>query len=152
MTLEQTKKLAIELMTEHGLWQQGWGFGFDRAKKRLGCCHFRKKLITVSIGFISINEESVIKNTILHEIAHALVGGHHGHDHVWQKKAIEIGCDGKRCASLKEIITPKMKYTAVCPQCGYIHHRSRVPKHRTSCGACSRVFNPNAILEYEKNY
>jgi hypothetical protein len=36
------------------------------------------------------------RDTILHEIAHALTPGHN-HDSVWRAKSIEIGCDGKRC-------------------------------------------------------
>lgn len=41
----------------------------------------------------------VIKNVILHEIAHALVGVDEGHSEVWKQRAIEIGCDGKRTCS-----------------------------------------------------
>jgi hypothetical protein len=37
-----------------------------------------------------------IKNTILHEIAHAIVGENHGHRQVWQEKAIELGVKFRR--------------------------------------------------------
>ena len=36
-----------------------------------------------------------VKNTLLHEIAHALVGPGHRHNRVWRQKAREIGCDAK---------------------------------------------------------
>ena len=34
-------------------------------------------------------------DTILHEMAHALVGQVHGHDAVWQAQV--LGCSGRRC-------------------------------------------------------
>lgn len=37
-----------------------------------------------------------IENTILHEIAHAIVGVGHGHRLKWQEKAIELGVTWKR--------------------------------------------------------
>jgi SWI/SNF-related matrix-associated actin-dependent regulator 1 of chromatin subfamily A len=43
---------------------------------------------------LNSTEEQQFKDTILHEIAHAIVGPHHGHDEVWRGKAVEIGCTG----------------------------------------------------------
>ena len=40
------------------------------------------------------NDEEII-DTVLHEIAHAIVGPGQGHNLIWKKKAIEIGCSGK---------------------------------------------------------
>ena len=34
--------------------------------------------------------------SLLHEIAHALVGRKHNHDAEWKAKAREIGCTGER--------------------------------------------------------
>ena len=152
MTISSAKELALKLMTQHGLTQKGWTLDFDNAKKRLGLCSSINKKIVLSSCYVLLNEEHVIKNTILHEIAHALVGNEHGHDNVWKRKAIEIGCDGNRCASSKIVITPQLKYTAICKKCGHEHKRNRRPKYISSCGACSSVFNPEAILEYKQNY
>lgn len=35
---------------------------------------------------------SVMRQALLHEIAHALVRPGHGHDQVWKDKALQIGC------------------------------------------------------------
>ena len=146
MQLNDAKNLALELMKQHGLLVQGWRFEFDNAKRRLGACKHRGKIISLSNGYVRLNDVSVIRNTILHEIAHALVGAGHGHDYVWRRKALEIGCNGHRTA--KDVSAPESKYEATCPACGHIHKRHRISQNtpKSSCGACSNTFNPNTVL------
>lgn len=56
-----------------------------------GICYNSGKKISLQIQF-SINEDiEEICNTILHEIAHAIVGNENGHNLVWKKKALELG-------------------------------------------------------------
>lgn len=56
-----------------------------------GICYNSGERISLQIKF-SINEDiEEIRNTILHEIAHALVGNENGHNLVWKKKANELG-------------------------------------------------------------
>lgn len=147
MQLSDAKSLAEALMQQHGL--VGWRFEFDRAKRRFGCCHYTTKTISLSWELVQLNDESRVKNTILHEIAHALVGHRHGHDSVWRRKAREIGCDGNRCYSRNDTEIVKGKYKAVCPQCGYVHHRHRKPKTVKACGVCSRVFDKSRVLLFQ---
>ena len=51
----------------------------------------------MAAGFAATADEAEIEDTLLHEIAHALVGRRHHHDAVWQAKAREIGCSARRC-------------------------------------------------------
>jgi predicted SprT family Zn-dependent metalloprotease len=46
----------------------------------MGLCLYEPKAIELSLHFIERNAEDVIRDTLLHEIAHALVGPGHGHD------------------------------------------------------------------------
>ena len=147
MLLSDAKAMAEALMQQHGL--VGWCFKFDRAKRRFGCCNYRTKTISLSWELTQLNVESKVKNTILHEIAHALVGVGHGHDRVWRRKALEIGCDGNRCYSERNTETVEGKYKAVCPNCQHVHHKHRKPKRTTSCGVCSRVFDKSRLLVYQ---
>ena len=39
-------------------------------------------------------------DTLLHEIAHAIVGPGHAHDAVWQTAARRIDCKAKRCSTV----------------------------------------------------
>ena len=73
-----------------------------------------------------------VKNTILHEIAHALdfcIRGKSAHDYIWKSIAIEIGCDGKRCYDVNEEVKEKLyKYVAICPIHGIVGGWTRKPK------------------------
>lgn len=96
MEEKAVKTMAEKAMWDHGLIQKGWTFKWSRAKHDFGYCYHSRKQINLSKPLCLINEETAIMDTILHEIAHALVGNSHGHDRVWRAKAIEIGCNGVR--------------------------------------------------------
>lgn len=147
MLLEHAESLAITLMIKHNIYQRGWKFKFDNAKKRFGVCRHRSKIISLSKHLVSLNEVNQVQDTILHEIAHALTPGH-GHDWIWKQKAKEIGCKPIRCYS-NEVATPKSKYEAVCVGCNHTHKRHRKAKRSTSCGYCSGgKYNPTFKLEF----
>ena len=126
MTLLETKSLAIALMREHGLIYDGWTFAFDNARNRAGVCRHGKKIIGLSKYLLPYMKPEKVKDTLLHEIAHAMVGAHHGHDIVWQRQAISIGCNGARCYSADEDfnagavdeLAVRSKYVLTCPSCG----------------------------------
>lgn len=100
MDLMNAKALARRTMNDHGLYD--WTFKFDGAKRRAGMCDHSERIIFMSRYFVGIHDEAEISNTILHEIAHALVGPGHGHGMAWKKKAAEIGCDGERCVTVAD--------------------------------------------------
>lgn len=144
MNLNEAKVLACELMQQHGLLDSGWYFEFDKAKCRYGCCFYSLKKITLSAPLTEIRDESWVRNTVLHEIAHALVGRKNGHNEVWRAKAIELGCNGSRCS---DDVSLKGKWKAVCPN-NHIFYRHRKPKRKSSCGKCSPVFDTKYLLDY----
>jgi predicted SprT family Zn-dependent metalloprotease len=151
MDLYKAQTLANELMQKHGIKQQGWRFTFDNARRRFGCCKYRPKVITLSKYLTHLNDEKEVRNTILHEIAHALTPGHH-HDRVWKAKAQEIGCTGDRCYSGKSVTTPESRYIAVCSGCGHTHKKHRATRSSSSCGFCSGGrYNPTYKLEFKLN-
>jgi predicted SprT family Zn-dependent metalloprotease len=151
MELQAAKTLALRLMNEHGLLESRWAFSFDNATRRFGSCHYGRRQITLSKKLVSINEEARVRNTILHEIAHALTPGEH-HNHVWRRMAIAIGCDGERCYSSKEVATPETRYIGACPS-GHTHKRSKLTERsrRSSCGRCSSSYNPEHKITWHLN-
>ena len=90
--------LAADLMKEHGL--SDWRIKLDHARRRAGQCDYNKKEISLSRHYVRYAEMDHIRDTILHEIAHALVGPNHGHDAVWRQQARAIGCTATRCHTL----------------------------------------------------
>lgn len=109
--LAEICKLAAALLAEHGL--AGWSFSFDHASRRAGCCDYRRKRISLALQFARQAGEEEIRDTLLHEIAHALVGKKHNHDAVWRAKAQQIGGSGERCHNLS--FSPP-RYIVACRQ------------------------------------
>ena len=123
--------LARSEMDKNGL--VDWKLDLDHAKVRAGACFFREKKISFSRNFIKNSNDSDIYDTILHEIAHALVGPKHGHDIVWKKMAKNLGCSAKRCHNFEfsnynwirycenfcwEQRTHRRKSNLICRKCG----------------------------------
>lgn len=71
-----------------------WSYSFDNAKRRAGVCKISGKVISISLSHIENNELETIKDTILHELAHAIAYQLHkdtGHGLHWKIIAREIG-------------------------------------------------------------
>jgi len=132
MTLSQAQQLAESLMTHYGL--KDWRFQFDSAKRRFGACNYTRKQIRLSALLTQNNDEVRVKDTILHEIAHALTPGH-GHDKVWKAKCREIGCSDERCFTSEDTNIIAGKYKAVCGGCGkvFTRHRKTRTGRRHAC-------------------
>lgn len=150
MEIQKAKKIAKELIELHKLNDTGWIFKLDYAKKRFGQCSFKNKTISLSTILTKLNSEEIVSETILHEIAHALVGANKGHGREWIAKAIEIGSNGKRTYG-NEVIVPEGKYKAICPVCKKEYYRDRIMTRKSSCGKCSRTYNEKYLLKYKLN-
>lgn len=143
MDLRAALALGRELLDQHGL--DDWTIELDRAKTRAGVCRPRIRTISLSGYLTQLHPEHEVRDTILHEIAHALVGARHGHDAVWRAKALAIGCSGDRCTSTD---APRLEgpWAGTCPR-GHVATRHRRP---TRVHICSRCTGPQGdrILEW----
>lgn len=141
LTLVAARDLAVQLMRGHGL--DGWAFGFNRNVRRAGVCRYptprRPGRIELSAHFVARNGTAEVRDTILHEIAHALVGPAHGHDAVWKAKCREIGAKPERCYG-EHVAMPKGRWRAECRGCNRGFDRHRRPKRLTGwyCRACGK--------------
>ena len=148
MELEHAKELALDLMSDFGLYY--WKFKFDSAKMRFGLCDEITKTISLSEYLVLLNEKEVVEQVILHEITHALVGCKHKHNHIFQQKAREIGCIYiNRYCDDKIIRVPK-NVVANCPKCGYEFQRYRKPKSKRCCGKCVDIPYQERLLIFER--
>ncbi len=148
MNKADPEKMALDLMRIHGLLEGAnpYRFSFNHARREFGSCNTRKRLILLSAELTKLNSEDHARDTILHEIAHALVPDD-GHGIEWQRKAIEIGCDGK-ARDDDTVIVPQKTYEAVCSFCGAVPRAYR--KKNALCGNCDSVYNPKYQMHYRK--
>ncbi len=132
MELAAAQALAEDLLVHHGL--RSWTFRFDRAKTRAGACRGRDRVISLSMHVTRLHDEAEVRDTILHEIAHALAGPSHGHDDVWKEIALSIGGSGLRCVSPD---APRVEgpWQGRCPG-GHTVTRHRAPTRVLLCRRC----------------
>lgn len=129
--LELVANVAVLLMQEHGLF--GWKFKYSNSRRKLGLCKYNRKHIVLSKPHVIHGDLGDVFDTVRHEIAHALVGSAHGHDEVWQAKAVELGATPLACGAVP--VPPRWK--AVCPSCCKVHRRNIKRRGYTyHCRAC----------------
>lgn len=117
MQIAILRQIAESLMKQHGLLPH-WRFVIDTRPHscRLGCCDSRQKLIVISAHHVINSPDASVMDTLLHEIAHAIVGCLHGHDSKWRDCAQSIGAVPRICMdTLIHAPIPK-RYIASC--CG----------------------------------
>ena len=133
------------LVEDHSI--NGWTVIFDRCKRRFGYCQYDKKIISLSEILILINTVERVRNTILHEIAHVIVGRGFGHGTTWSRLASKLGCPTRRNYSCNNTNIPKGLYSLICDACGKTTQWYRRPEISRSCGRCSPDSpDPNYIM------
>jgi predicted SprT family Zn-dependent metalloprotease len=120
-------------MNQHGLGHVP--FELDRAKRRLGCTHYMfgcVEKITLSAHYVDLLGEDEIRDTILHEIAHALTPYTEGDSHgaAWRAMARKIGATPKRCGTPSA--QPEAKYKGKCKG-GHDFSCHRLPQNVKVC-------------------
>ena len=117
---------ARGLMDAH-VTTRGWKLKVTDNKSHYGMCSERRRTIYISKGHIELGMWVQVKDTVLHEIAHALVGCNNGHNHVWRAACRQLGCDP---APYGDAPMPQGKWKLVCLECGAVaranvHRRTR---------------------------
>lgn len=161
LILSEVQTTAMELMQKHGLIEKDWGFKFDNAGRRFGYCKYTTLTISLSEEMVLLNweerKEEVI-DTILHEIAHALVRVRFGrkdkygrpikgHGSEWKAVCVEIGARPIRCYSPENVKIVQGKYIYKCPHCGKEFHYHKRKKCKSACGDCCKKYNNNRFSD-----
>jgi predicted SprT family Zn-dependent metalloprotease len=158
MDKHKAEAMAIELIAAHLNKNPGaprWRFQWNSRSAAAGLCSYYSRTIELSAKLVPYAEEAEVRDTILHEIAHALTPGHH-HDKVWSAKAREIGADGKRCYSEESkpatMAARKLfaKYVGTCPN-GHVSYKSAIRADKQSCGRCSRKYDERYLITWRLN-
>lgn len=144
MELSTALAMAEELVREHGL--RGWKVGLDRARTRAGVTRFATREITLSAPLTRLHSSTMVRDTVLHEIAHALVGPRHGHDRAWKATAVRIGASPQRCLP-EGAPTLAGAWVGTCPA-GHEVTRHRRPTRVVLCGRCPGVAPRDRALRW----
>lgn len=156
MELQDAKELALQHMKTHGLLELGWSLHFFKASTTFGQCRYNSRMICLSKPLTFLNGIEEVENTILHEIAHALVGPGHYHDQVWKFKAQELGATPVACYDAKKV-APHAPWYQYCPRCKKRFPKARKHVRTQSCGACGKEvysdhkFHADLTLLWEPN-
>lgn len=137
-SLDDVEGMAHRLIGKHmpdGTLAQPWSFGFDLAPARAGVCRYVERRIDLSVNYCLAATRNDIEDTILHEIAHAIVGPRHNHDDVWKRKAREIGCKGERCHRVQQSI-PRWVGECGCGRRWFRQTLQRRMMRNRACGKC----------------
>lgn len=157
--METTKKIEIENLarkTMDGYQLTNWSFKWSNSKTVFGLCDYEKETIFLSKVLNSVRDIEQIKNTILHEVAHALTP-YNGHNDVWKKLFISMGGSGEICSKVDDKVYDVMektsKYVLLCPSCNAKSFLHRKPKYSTSCGKCyPKAYNKEFEFVLKQNY
>lgn len=144
MTEREVTQLALTLMSEHNLNWPAWGFRLSRHKLSLGRCEYNRYnggTVIFSKNFLHLSDVE-IRDTLLHEIAHALTGPYAKHNSKWKAECRRIGARPDEFADLKREDNVEFKWTGVCPN-GHTTSRHALTEKgkRMACGRCCRSFN-----------
>lgn len=130
----------------------GWDYGWHNKKRAWGTCFPSQKKVKLS-KFLLTNSEFRLdqwKNTILHEVAHAIdweLNGQTDHSKRWKRIAKAIGCNGERCTRGKYVNKEDVfKHILECPNCERKVYKHRMRKN-LACGSCCKKYNNNQWSE-----
>jgi hypothetical protein len=103
-------------------------------------------VIGLSAPVTRVHPESEVRDTILHEIAHALAGARAGHGPAWVATALRIGCSAERCVS-EDVPAVPGAWVGICPQ-GHQVDRHRRPERVLLCAKCGGRSTGERIFEW----
>ncbi len=131
-----------------GTYLPGWGLRWSsRAKDQAGQCDYTAREIQLSGLLMSLWEPEQQRDTVLHEIAHALTPGHK-HDRVWQAMCVRVGADPSRTWGHNGETRIPGAWTGTCPA-GHVATRHKRPDPRREY-VCIQCGTRSAVVTWEK--
>lgn len=131
-------------MRKHSLIEAGWRFAWGHGRRRLGSAEVRRsatgqetRTLRLSRHLVDLNDESAVREIILHEIAHALAGLEHGHGPAWRETCRRLGAAPRRLADAA-VQTPAAPLAVWCPGCRQViaGRFRRIPATRLARSQC----------------
>lgn len=141
------------------LQELGWRFEFDRARRRLGLCRWKRgprstRIISLSRSISAREGWTLMEDVARHEVAHAIdfeTRGRSGHDRTWKAWAVLCGADPTRTYEGELADDPASRYVGRCtaPDCSYTRPFYRTVTSRYLCRRC-RDGGTRSLLRVEE--
>jgi predicted SprT family Zn-dependent metalloprotease len=157
MDLKAAQDLAESLMQEHLDNPEDWTFEWETTVTQHGATYYRQCKIKLSRLTTEMEIEETVRDTMLHEIAHANVwdrGEERGHSAAWKREAKRLGAVPRPEGSgtTVDIRAERAPWVGPCD----MGHEGRVrywrkPRVRRSCEVCHPGrFSPAYLITYTK--
>lgn len=144
--LSEVRRLAEQLIAAH--LDASWWFAFDNAKRRAGLCDYERHRISVSRYLAARFDDDQNRQTLLHEVAHALAGAEARHGARWRAVAAGLGYTGGT-THRGETATELAPWVGVCPA-GHVAYRHRKASRATSCAKCAPRFDERFLFSWTR--
>jgi len=144
---EELYRFAWDKLGQYDLREKGWTVTILPSKLRnmknstIGHCDYRRKEIVVSLEWLLNNDLEEMKQTVLHEIAHALLMNkpHRHNSQIFKEKCMEVGLQPHKKVTRPFARRQVKEYTGTCPVCGKVYIKSR--RYNGSCGVCTSEYD-----------
>ena len=97
--------------------------------------------IALSVSYVLRAPWDDIRDTLLDEVSHAIVGPGHAHDAVWQTAERRIGCTANRRSTATH---SRKRWVWECPKCRDRSFRQRLTVNVRQRSICPRCRSPVA--------
>lgn len=133
MNLFDASILAKQLISDY---VPMYTFKWNNYKNTFGLCDYRTKTIFISRPLTQLCDDETVRNTIMHEIAHAM-HPRAGHGRAWQMQMIRFGLEPSRLCNAEIDKSSIANWEAKCSYCTRVVHMIRKPRVKRSCKNCS---------------
>lgn len=141
MTYQEAEELALELLEEVPV-----NFRLTEGKAYVAQCEFVggiARTINLSKRFVPYLTPELLREAILHEVAHVHTG--EAHDEAWRRECEYLGIPARRRIPLPiEAFRETSRWLLTCEECGDEWFRDRVYKHLDYL--CSKCGIPTLVL------
>lgn len=151
MNLNEATMMANQIMRDNLMSERGWRLTWNQRRGAAGVCRYKTREISLSLPITKACDAEEFRETVLHEIAHALAGHGAGHGPEWLKTYRALGGKGGRIVNPRkamEIAKASARWAAECRVTGEnMGYSNRLTdRQRRAVCLCHR-----AILVWEAN-
>lgn len=120
-----------------------------------GVCDYRRREVRISAGLAERNPASQTRDTIAHEVAHAIAGPGAKHGPAWKQACRQTGATPKACYDGAAVTPVPQRYVARCVACREVVKSTKIrpqwgmgsdPSRYHKASRCSAAHGPRNLV------